>query len=292
MSLYKNLGFSDDLEYLDFFLKTLLPTNHTYDFFVDWNKVKKNVKKYLTEVSLLNSLTKIDDRSERLIELERLFKNYPETINVIPLIIAVRFNNAKKMTVLDIDEYEYICLNFNPNTKEFDIDSIVKFCERSGIIDLFDEIDDLYDYLIGVEVGLDSNARKNRSGKNFENLISLFLKKEIIKHGLTLKEQDNTILRKKVLDFVIYKDNKPLVAIESNFYNTSGSKPLEVARSYVNLNKKLKSKNVKFIWVTDGPAWINMKNPLNMAIREIEMVVNFEILRSNLELIINLIQKD
>lgn len=55
------------------------------------------------------------------------------------------------------------------------------FCQ-TGLDEIFTngKITNLHDYVFGVEVGLDTNARKNRSGKDFANIISNFLKSENI----------------------------------------------------------------------------------------------------------------
>ena len=179
MVKYDVLGFKNEIQYLDYFFKTLLPTNRTYNYYVDWEKVKGNVIKYLNEISLLNSLTKIDleEREKKLIEI---ISRYPEVIPVIPLIIAIR---EKNIVVLDIGvQLFYKEFKFNENLKNAEITDIVEFSKKSGILDLFGEINDLYAYLLGMEVGLDSNARKNRSGKIFEHLIGLLLKNKLRNH--------------------------------------------------------------------------------------------------------------
>ena len=70
---YDILGFKSESEYINHFFNTLLKTNWTYEYFVDWKKVKENIKKYVKEISLLNSLTKIEPE-ERKNELKEIFK--------------------------------------------------------------------------------------------------------------------------------------------------------------------------------------------------------------------------
>ncbi len=174
MVKYDVLGFKSEKEYLDYFFKTLLPTNRTYDFFVNWEKVKRNVDSCLMEISLLNALTKINEE-ERESKLIEIITKYPEVVKVIPLIIAIREQN---ILVLEMGEKVfYKEFEFKPPNEE--IEDIVEFCIKSGILNLFGEINDLYAYLLGMEVGLDSNARKNRSGKIFEQIVGLLLKKKI-----------------------------------------------------------------------------------------------------------------
>lgn len=281
------LGYDSELEYFDYFFKTLLPTNRTYDYYVNWEKVKENVITYLTEISLLNSLTKIDknEREEKLVEI---ISKYPEVIPVIPLIIAIR---EKNVIVLDIgDQLFYKKFKFNSSLKKGEILDIVEFCRKSGILDLFGEINDLYAYLLGMEVGLDSNARKNRSGKIFEHLVGLLLKNKLRNYSeFILEEEDSTlqIKRNKRADFVIYHNDKPKIVIECNFYASTGSKPIEVANAYIDLDHKCKDENLMLIWVTDGPAWIKMKKTVETTFREIDFPMNYKILDEKIDSILN-----
>lgn len=284
------LGFKNEIQYLDYFFKTLLPTNRTYNYYVDWEKVKGNVIKYLTEISLLNSLTKIDleEREKKLVEI---ISRYPEVIPVIPLIIAIR---EKNIVVLDIGvQLFYKEFKFNENLKNAEITDIVEFSKKSGILDLFGEINDLYAYLLGMEVGLDSNARKNRSGKIFEHLIGLLLKNKLRDHpGFSIKEEDNSlkIKRNKRADFVIYHNNNPKIVLECNFYASTGSKPIEVANAYIDLEHKCKDENLILIWVTDGPAWLKMKNTVEETFNQIDFPLNYKLLDEQINTILKLFE--
>lgn len=286
------LGYKNEPEYFDYFFDTLLPTNRTYDYYVNWEKVKGNVVTYLTEISLLNSLTKIDNdnREEKFVEI---ISKYPEVIPVIPLIIAIR---EKNVVVLDIGEQLfYKKFKFNQKLKTGEILDIVEFCKKSGILDLFGEINDLYAYLLGMEVGLDSNARKNRSGKIFEQLVGLLLKDKVRdRAGFILREEDSSleIKRNKRADFVIYHNNIPKIAIECNFYSSTGSKPIEVANAYIDLNRKCKDENLKFIWVTDGPGWLKMRNTVEKTFREIDFPMNYTIIDEKMDSFLKALEDD
>jgi type II restriction enzyme len=290
MVKYDVLGFKNEIQYIDYFFKTLLSTNRTYDYYVDWEKVKNNVKKYLTEISLLNSLTKIEPeaRENKLIEI---FSRYPEVIPVIPLIIAIR---DKNVMVLDIGEQLfYKTFKFNKKLSDDEISDIVEFCKKSGILDLFGEINDLYAYLLGMEVGLDTNARKNRSGKIFEQLVGLLLKNKLKNFSdFNLVEEDTSIKikRNKRFDFVVYHKGVPKIGFECNFYTSTGSKPIEVANSYIDLNNKCKDEELKFIWVTDGPAWQKMKKTVITTFNEIDFPMNYKILEEKFVTMLKLIE--
>ncbi|MCM8808518.1 MAG: type II restriction endonuclease [Candidatus Omnitrophica bacterium] len=287
---YQKLGFKDLEEYKDYFLNTLLPTNKTYDYFVDWKKVKNNLKKYIKEISLMNILTKVNEkeRKEKFIEL---IKEYPKTIEVIPLLIAERITNSY-IDIFDIEKENFVKIDFfNTQLEKEDIEKLTLFLEKTGIFTLFSEINDLYDYLLGIEVGLDTNGRKNRSGKIFENMVKNKLNKLLSDRYIVINNDPNFSLysrfgnmsiNKKIKkhDFVIYKSNTeiPLAILECSFYNTSGSKEISISESYALLSKLAKDLNIIFIWITDGPAWLKMKSQIESAIQQISYVLNYKML--------------
>jgi type II restriction enzyme len=177
MVKYEMLNFESAEDFLNYFFETLLETNWTYDYFVDWKKVKDNVRRYVKEISLLNALTKVNVK-DRETELRDIFIKYPETIKVIPLIIAIR---EESIPILEVGEKAiYKVFDFSQRcVKEDEASDLVRFCKNVGLMELFSEINDLYAYLLGVEVGLDSNARKNRSGEIFQNLVRLLLERKL-----------------------------------------------------------------------------------------------------------------
>ena len=162
MVKFKELGFKNFEEYKNHFFNTLLHSNKTYDYFVDWTKVKKTVNKYLNELSLLNSLTKVSQK-DREEHFHNLLLKYPQIVEAIPLLIAERLKNGK-IDIFDSNIEEIITFEFNRSqVDENNVNKIIEFCRKTGILDLFQEVKDIHDYLLGVEVGLDTNARKNRS---------------------------------------------------------------------------------------------------------------------------------
>ena len=277
MVRYSLLGFTNEDEYTNYFFQTLLKTNWTYQYFVDWKKVRDNIKRYVTEICLLNSLTKVKAENRKA-ELKEVFMKYPETIPVIPSIIAIR---EQSIPLLEVGE-KALYRVFNFSRKRLNDDAakdLVEFCENVGILQLFAEVNDLYAYLLGVEVGLDSNARKNRSGKIFQDLVGLLLKRKLNDMKIKLKSEDPAVVtkRSKRADFVIYSGNKPKIIVECNFYNTTGSKPIETANAYIDLQRKIREKELSFIWITDGPAWERMKQTVIQSFKEIDFPMNYTI---------------
>ncbi|MEM0287962.1 MAG: DpnII family type II restriction endonuclease [Nitrososphaerota archaeon] len=275
---YEKLNFESADDFFNYFFQTLLETNWAYDYFVDWKKVKDNVRRYVKEISLLNALTKVDAK-DRETELRDIFIKYPETIKVIPLIIAIR---EESIPILEVGEKAmYKVFDFSLRSlNEREASDLVGFCKNVGLMGLFSEINDLYAYLLGVEVGLDSNARKNRSGEIFQNLVRLLLERKLGEmQDVKIKSEDPNVktMRNKKADFVIYKKGNPRVVIECNFYSGTGSKPIETANAYIDFQRKIREKELHFIWITDGRGWNGMKKTIIQSSKEIDFLMNYTI---------------
>ena len=175
------------------------------------------------------------------------------------------------------------CIKFSKNS--IDTEGIVKFAKHTGLLDLFLKINDLESYLVGVEVGLDINARKNRSGHTFEDIVGKFLADTIKDyHNFSLKKEDTIAFdRTKRWDYVIYKYEEPKIFFECNFYNSSGSKSIEVANAYVDLQHQINDANYDFIWVTDGQGWKKMSKSLKEVSSGINYIFNFNMLTKHLK---------
>lgn len=276
---YTSLGYESLDEYNIDFFGTLLETNHTYEFFVNWEKVFNNLKDHLIEISILNSLNKVES-SQVESHFREILRQYPHVVKILPTILAIR---DKKVDVLDIEENQFKIVDFS--NRRFDADEIVDFCKKSGLLDLFSKIDDLYSYLVGTEVGLDTNGRKNRSGHVFEDIVGELLAKKIENHPEYRlgKEETITFQRTKRWDYVIYYKNVPKYLFECNFYNGTGSKPIEVANAYVDLQNQIKDSHLVFIWVTDGKGWKKMSKALQSVSQGIDYIVNYNILNKSID---------
>jgi len=286
MVKFKELGFSSFEEYKNRFFDTLLPSNKTYEYFVDWNKVKSAVNKYIDELSLLNSLTKLS-AIERVKHFQALLIKYPQIVEVIPILIAERVRNGK-IDIFDPEVESFLSFEFERSkvSKET-IPKLINFCIKTGVMDLFQEVKDVHDYLLGVEVGLDTNARKNRSGDIFEKMCQQKIRKLIEGNYKIINNDPHFSLypvfqkgrsKGKTHDIVIYKNDKPILIGEFNFYNTRGSKPISIAESYIEMHQIAKEHEIKFLWVTDGPAWRSMKESLSRSMEKIDWILNYRML--------------
>ncbi|WP_059280000.1 DpnII family type II restriction endonuclease [Dehalococcoides mccartyi] len=294
-----NLGIGSIDDILKIITDTLIETNYTYDFFVNWSKVTKNRDTYKYEVALLKSLK---NSSQPEADLHNLIIKYPEVVKVIPILLACRDGVIKVLNSLETG-LSYKNYNFSKikyTTQE--LDDIVHFTKASGLLDMLCKMDSATDYLLGVEVGLDTNARKNRSGIFLETMVTETLK-EIKKQNRDLLiieqksfeyvEKNYSIkipysLRDRKFDYVVIDKNKAL-NIEVNFYSGTGSKPSEIVSSYSDRNRVLMDAGWKLVWLTDGQGWKKMQRPLHTGIENIDYVINTNLLRRGLlEKIINL----
>lgn len=264
-------------------LNTFTDTIASYDYYTNFDKVYSNVEDIKIELNILNSL--IGSKNIKT-DFENILCRYPEIIKCIPILIAVREKEIAAM-----DEKGKIIYNFSSisNTKE----QYSYFMEKTGLFDLLSKhiVNNLYDYVTGVETGLDSNGRKNRGGHLMENLVeSYIIKAGFIKNVNYFKEmyiknvQDNWNIdlsqisndgkTEKRFDFVI-ESNKTIYGIETNFYSSGGSKLNETARSYKQIAEESKRiKAFKFVWFTDGKGWISAKNNLEETFDILEHLYN------------------
>ena len=261
------------------FLSQLSETNATLDYFVDFNKVTRNVHKIAIKLNQLNYLIGKEDIEEAINEL---YEENPKVFEVLDILIAVR--NKKTKT-------------FNNNGIIVSLESyfsspkgILEYIHETRLEEVFKnkEITNLVDYVFGIEVGLDTNARKNRGGKNMSKAVSLFFDRG----GIFYKTEVNSTLfldieslgvDVKRFDFVI-KTKKKTYLIETNFYNTGGSKPNEVARAYSEVAPKINQyENYEFVWITDGQGWLSAKNKLEEAYNAIPSVYNLTTLNEFIE---------
>jgi len=262
------------------------------DFFVDFPKVYVNIKEYELHLNILNTLIGKENIEDEFADLVR---QYPEVMRSIPILLAThehKFNiiNAKTVDLLKsindksfkFLEEKFICYDFEAINHP--IENYAEFLKSSGLFDLISnrKIKNLVDYAIGIEVGLDSNSRKNRSGRIMEEVVEEFFKLSGISYQTQMKykdidEQYGTNLcsigkSTKKFDFVFRSlNNNELIVMEVNCYGTQGSKPNETAKSYIELNNKIKTMGgVKFVWITDGIGWMRSRLNLEDAYDNIE----------------------
>lgn len=254
-----------------------------YGYYVDFEKIYKNVDKVKVELNILNSLIGSKNIEK---EFQTILLKYPETLECIPLLLAIR---STEVFVKD-EVNEYL---FDFKKMVYSIPDYVRFMRESGLFDLLQNhiINNLYDYALGIEVGLDSNGRKNRGGHLMEDLVESYIveagfkKNETYFKEMYLKDIENkwnvdlsamsgNNVSTKRFDFVI-KTNNQIYVIETNFYSGGGSKLNETARSYKMLAEEAKKVNgVTFIWFTDGIGWKSARKNLEETFNVLDTMYN------------------
>ena len=244
----------------------------TWTFYTDFNKVYENVQKIKVELNILNSLIGSKSIEE---DFRNILVDYPKTLKVVPILLAKREMEIK---IQDADG-SYV---FNFAKMNYSIDQYVLFMKNSGLFELLQNhiIKNLVDYVLGIEVGMDTNGRKNRTGHVMEDLVESYLIKAGLvknktyfkemyasevekKFGLDLSKLSNDGKAEKRFDFVFVNNFGGVFACECNFYGSSGSKLNETARSYKTLALESKGiKNFKFVWFTDGIGWNDARHNL------------------------------
>ena len=256
-----------------------------YGYYIDFEKVHRKVNRIKIELNILNSLIGAKNIEQ---DFEELINRYPETLKCIPLLLAVR---ANEIYAIDGDgEFTYNFKKQNLPVEQYKI-----FMKKTGLFDLMQNhiINNLVDYVTGVETGLDSNGRKNRGGHLMENLVETFIQKagfiknenyfkEMYIHQITdkwkldLSAISNQGKMEKRFDFVI-KTSKMIYGIETNFYGSGGSKLNETARSYKTLALEIDTiDGFTFVWFTDGKGWIKARNNLEETFDVMEHIYNIK----------------
>lgn len=251
--------------------KTFRSSICDYSYYVNFEKVYDNVDSIKVELNILNSLIGSKNIEN---DFEKLIAEYPQVLKCVPVLLAVR---SSEIYAIDGDG-EYL---FNFKKMNYSVAEHKMFMRKTGLFDLIANriINNLVDYVTGVEVGLDSNGRKNRGGHLMENLVEDFLQKAGLVKGtdyfkemyisdiqrrwdIDLSSISNTGKTEKRFDFVVKKGNT-VYGIETNFYASSGSKLNETARSYKTIALEAKDiKGFSFVWFTDGIGWQSAKHNL------------------------------
>jgi type II restriction enzyme len=279
-------------------LKTTLQDSiFTWDYFTDFEKVKTNVKKIEKELNLLNYLIGKENIEEEFLSL---VEEYPKVRKILPILIAIRDDKLSSTPIITdmeslIPENKRYIFNdeINENIKK----ELLLFFRETGLKDFFENkaVKNLVDYCVGVEVGFDTNARKNRTGTLMENIVGKYLQIYCSKYTnfsfieqatqKRIKEFFNYEIEidknSRRFDFALYdKVLNKLYLIEVNYYSGGGSKLKATAGEYQYLNDFLKAQNLTFIWITDGMGWNTALRPLEETYNHNDYVINLEMLKS------------
>ena len=269
----------------DEWLSKFRPSISSYDYYIDFEKVVRNVEEIKVELNILNSL--IGSKSIEK-DFEKIVTKYPETLQCIPLLLAVRGNEIYAQ-----DEEGAFLYNFKKMNDR--VDQYKVFMRKTGLFDMIANhlVNNLVDYALGIETGLDSNGRKNRGGHQMEDLVEkyivaagfekdvnyfkeMYIKDIEAKWGLDLSSLSSDGKSTKRFDFVVKTENM-VYGIETNFYTGGGSKLNETARSYELLSQHADAINgFTFVWFTDGIGWKSARGNLRETFEVIDTIYSID----------------
>jgi len=272
----------------DNLINTLKNSIKTWGYFVNWKKVFSNASDLEIALNKLNYLLGKDNLKEGF---KRLYESNPDIIRALPVLLAVR---ESKLEIFDKATKNSEFFNFSGEAES--PEKYYEFLEKSGLARLFqkDGVKNLVDYVMGVEVGLDSNGRKNRGGSLMEEIVESFIRDFCDKNGFEyLSQARSTAIKarwnldvkvdksERSFDFAVFNPtNKKIKLFETNFYNGGGSKLKAVCGEFRNLHDELKAQDIDFIWVTDGLGWHTTKRPLEETYNHNDYVFNLSMLEA------------
>ena len=267
-------------EQFDIFMSQLKETNATLDFYCDFKKINSNVEAIAIKLNQLNYLIGQEELDGAI---RKLWDENPKVFSVMDILIAVR-KKEKKKVIMEDGRVKLISHFFD------DVEGVINYIHGTGLDEVLQnkQIKNFVDYVFGVETGLDTNARKNRSGHLMESQVASILDKAGVKYRQEVYSTDYPELvvlgeDKKRFDFVVETTNNKYL-IEVNFYSGGGSKLNEVARAYSELSPKINAVDgFEFVWITDGKGWKSARNKLEEAFYAIPNVYNLTTIKEFIE---------
>ncbi len=255
-------------EFLDTITEGIIPRTN----FIDWVTIDTTLANYRREIK---ELQKIINENQDIYEKLR---DYLENCNNPEKIIKLCFlllGHTPDTFVSEIDS-----ININKLTSEVrlnkkeTIDDFLQLLKDLKFQELFHLIC-IDDYLKGVMIGLETHKRKGVGGKFYINTVKNQINQIVNQMNLSgleiqLSQEERIVFdgngeQLKIVDFALKQNDKIRIGIEVNFYTNTGSKPTEIKRSYVEINRKLNEKNIELIWITDGHGYKKMKKSLGDA---------------------------
>jgi len=273
------------------FVSSLRPSLKLWDYFVNWDKVFRNTRDIEIHLNIWNFLLGKDNFDE---EFDVLLTEHPQIVKALPSLVVRDGAGSSRFSVIqNINDLSAPEISFDfskPASSPEQRQAALTFVRESGLIRLFakDGVKNLVDFVLGVEAGVDSNARKNRSGTSMETVVSEYLKVFTSKRNLEFISQATPSVIKakwgftvpadkssRRFDFAI-SDGSKLVLMEVNFYGGGGSKLKATAGEYIGLGALLDMPNIDFVWVTDGQGWLTTLLPMKSAYEKLDYVWNLK----------------
>lgn len=291
-NVFKYLNMSPQ-EKVDFFLETRSSISHVASYWINFDNVQKNIQLY--DEPDLYTLDYLIGKNEE--EIKQFFRTRPHLLLMVPKLLGIRDDKLeKKKTFLKVQEIDgEIFLNF----KEIDLENLEKYIEflyDSGLLWVFKKgvRKSIHDYAVGLEAGMDSNGRKNRSGKAGEAFLEEVLEniakeRNWLHYGQTTGDDAKKLygvdlgeeFQNRKFDGSLYNSERSkLYLFEVNNFNSNGSKMKASATEFKDLHSRFSRTNHEFIYITDGRGWDSDKSHLKEAMEYIGKVFNYNMVKS------------
>ena len=287
LKYYANLGLKDEDAVFEYLIETLRPSVADWNYLVDWDKVFNNARELELLLNQLNYLLGKDDFDS---EFRFIVQKNPSVLKAFPVLLVRTSDKSAHFNILTVEGTNFADRKFDfskANPTSEDINDYLDFIHKSGLIRIFQKngVKNLVDYVLGVEAGLNSNARKNRGGKSMETVCEALLKNlgcnyiaqatqaQInAKFGTSLTGGEG-----RQYDFAVMADNG-LNIIEVNCYSGGGSKLDKTASDYRSLQKDLDGQ-ATFIWITDGFGWQKTIMPIRKTFDTNDHILNIKMVK-------------
>jgi len=286
------LGLSNDNSTFEYIKDSFREKITTYSWFVNWVKVNDNLRDIEIALNIMNYLI---GKPDFVNELTLLILKHPEIVKTFPTLIATRESEFDILTNIE----DLVSKRFDFTKAKYsheEAGDLACFLRECGFADLIvnKSIKNFVDYVYGVEVGLDSNGRKNRSGTMMENICEAIISKHCVinNHSYIAQATKSKIFQKwninvemdksdRIIDFAI-KGQTKLYLVEVNFYGGGGSKLKSTATEYCEMYSRYHNQNVEFIWITDGAGWLSTLKPLREYFDKSDYLLNISMLKNNI----------
>lgn len=148
----------------DEWLSKFRPSISSYDYYIDFEKVIRNIEEIKVELNILNSLIGTKNIEK---DFERIISKYPETLQCVPLLLAVR-----GYEIYEQDEEDAFLYNFKK--VNYSVEQYKVFMRKTGLFDMIANhlVNNLVDYALGIETNFygGGGSKLNETARSYKML--------------------------------------------------------------------------------------------------------------------------
>jgi len=283
--------------FVEEFLRTLTPGVIPREQFINWERISEKCRSFEVEIEYFGSLA-AKNRAGLRTEIRDALLSSDDPYRILKAAFEL-LGHTGEIYVSDHDNVELskAAEVINQTRSEETADLCAGLLVDLGLSKMVDS-KDLPSTFLGVQVGLESNRRKNVGGEAFNEWVRRLLESTcgllgadftlLAEHRIQYKDSENG----KKVDFAVARKGKVRVGVEANFYTGPGSKPTEIKRAYATVSREFGRVGVELVWITDGAGYLKMKKSLEEAFEIHPNIFNFDMASRYLkEDILDLLQR-